>query len=109
MVDVWLPVILAALILGTAILLSGSDTIPDALMLVIEVVAILGLATVGWMLVSAFRAQEAAPSVGPPSRYSRMGSNARWSLSTSRPCNAPICTSRSSSSNAPMWIRNALG
>jgi ubiquinone biosynthesis protein len=48
-------VILAALILGTAILLSGSDTIPDTLMLVIEVVAILGLATVGWMLVSAFR------------------------------------------------------
>ncbi len=48
-------VILAALILGTAILLSRSDTIPDSLMLVIEVVAILGLATVGWMLVSAFR------------------------------------------------------
>ena len=33
----------------------GSDTIPDPLMLVIEVVAILGLATVGWMLVSAYR------------------------------------------------------
>jgi len=35
--------------------LSRSDTIPDALMLVIEVVAILGLATVGWMLFNAFR------------------------------------------------------
>jgi ubiquinone biosynthesis protein len=48
-------VILSALILGTAILLSRSDTIPDQLLVIIEVVAILGIATVGWMLISAFR------------------------------------------------------
>ena len=48
-------VILAALILGTAILLSRSDTIPDQLLLIIEIVAILGIATVAWMLISAFR------------------------------------------------------
>ena len=48
-------VILAALILGTAILLSRSDTIPDSLSLLIEIVAILGIITVAWMLISAFR------------------------------------------------------
>ena len=48
-------IILAALILGTSIMLAQSDRIPDTLALVIEIVAILGIATVGWMLISAFR------------------------------------------------------
>ena len=48
-------IILAALILGTSIMLAQSDRIPDTLQLLIEVVAILGIATVGWMLISAFR------------------------------------------------------
>jgi ubiquinone biosynthesis protein len=48
-------VILAALILGTAILLAQSDTIPDPLVVIIEIVAILAIVTVAWMLISAFR------------------------------------------------------
>ena len=48
-------VILAALILGTAILLSQSETVPDAVALLLEVVAILGIITVAWMLFNAFR------------------------------------------------------
>jgi hypothetical protein len=48
-------IILAALILGTAIMLSQSDRIPDPLMLLLEIVAIAGVVTVAWMLVSAFR------------------------------------------------------
>ena len=48
-------IILAALILGTSILLSQSDTIPDTLMVLLEIVAILGILTVAWMLISAFR------------------------------------------------------
>ena len=48
-------IILAALILGTSIMLAQSDRIPDTLQLIIEVVAVLGVVTVGWMLFSAFR------------------------------------------------------
>ena len=47
--------ILAALILGTAMLLSRSDTIPDELLLIFDVVAIVAIATVTWLLISAFR------------------------------------------------------
>ena len=48
-------IILAALILGTSIMLAQSERIPDTLQLLIEVVAILGVLTVAWMLISAFR------------------------------------------------------
>ena len=48
-------VILAALVLGTAILLSRSERIPDEVIVLLDVVALLAIVTVAWMLISAFR------------------------------------------------------
>ena len=36
-------------------MLSQSDRIPDPLMLLLEIVAVAGILTVAWMLISAFR------------------------------------------------------
>lgn len=47
--------ILAALILGTAMLLSRSDTISNELLIVFDVVALAAIVTVTWLLISAFR------------------------------------------------------
>jgi ubiquinone biosynthesis protein len=47
--------ILAALILGTAILLSRSERIPEELIVLFDVVALFAIATVVWLLFSAFR------------------------------------------------------
>jgi ubiquinone biosynthesis protein len=47
--------LLSALVLGTALLLSRSDRIPDELIVLIDAVALLAIATVAWMLISAFR------------------------------------------------------
>ncbi len=48
--------ILAALILGTAMLLSRSgDRIPDEVLTLLDIVAVLAVVTVGWLLISSFR------------------------------------------------------
>ena len=47
--------ILAALILGTALLLANSERISEEVLLVFDVVAVLAIATVAWLLISAFR------------------------------------------------------
>ena len=48
-------IILAALILGTAILLSRSERIPEEVLLLFDVVALLAIGTVAWLLISSFR------------------------------------------------------
>ena len=47
--------ILAALILGTALLLSRSERISEEVLLLFDVVAILAIVTVAWLLISSFR------------------------------------------------------
>jgi ubiquinone biosynthesis protein len=47
--------ILAALILGTALLLSRSERISEEVLLLFDVVALLAIATVVWLLFSSFR------------------------------------------------------
>jgi ubiquinone biosynthesis protein len=47
--------ILSALILGTAMLLSRSERISEELLLVFDAVAIVAIVTVAWLLISAFR------------------------------------------------------
>jgi len=47
--------ILAALILGTAILLSRSERIPEELIVLFDVVALVAIGTVAWLLISSFR------------------------------------------------------
>jgi len=48
-------VILAALILGTAMLLSRSERISEEVLLLFDVVALLAIGTVAWLLISSFR------------------------------------------------------
>jgi ubiquinone biosynthesis protein len=48
-------VILAALILGTAILLTGSERIPEEVLVLLDVVALVAIVTVAWMVISVFR------------------------------------------------------
>ena len=47
--------ILSSLILGTALLLASSATVPDELLVLLDVVAIAAVLTVAWLLVSSFR------------------------------------------------------
>jgi len=48
-------VILAALILGTAMLLSSSERISEEVLLLFDVVALIAVAAVAWLLISSFR------------------------------------------------------
>lgn len=48
-------IILAALILGTAMLLSNSERISEEVLLLFDVVALLAIGTVAWLLISSFR------------------------------------------------------
>ena len=47
--------ILSALILGTALLLSRSERISEEVLLIFDVVAVLAIVAVAWFLISAFR------------------------------------------------------
>jgi ubiquinone biosynthesis protein len=47
--------ILAALILGTALLLSSSERLSDEVLVLFDIVALLAIGTVAWLLISSFR------------------------------------------------------